>query len=229
MNEPESIIEKIGRVLNRAGTAIMMNLLFLACCLPIVTIGQAWCALLSAIRYEIRGEKWFEGFKKGFKTRFWRGTVSWCVMLLVDAYFIREMNYAWVNEYVAPMVASSFVFALCAMVTTSLLALNVYIPTPIGDWLHNAVNMVFKAPVQLLCAAVLFWLPVLMFMMIPEIFFLLAMVFIAVYYMLAALGITMVLKQPLIHYLLAARASGTLIAEEGRGASQGGAAAEDDE
>lgn len=219
------MIEKIGNVLNRAGTAIMMNLLFLVACLPIVTIGQAWCGLLSAIRYEVRGEKWFDGFKKGFKTRFWRGTISWCIMLVVDAHFILEMNHAWVNEYLSPMIASSFVFALTSMVTTSLLVLNVYIPTPIGDWVRNAVNMVFKAPLQLLGAALMFWLPVLLFMMFSEIFYLLVLVFIAVYYTVAALGITVVLKQPLVHYLLAARASGTLLAEEGRAAN----AVEDEE
>lgn len=219
MNEPVSIIEKIGTFFNRAGTAIMMNLLFLACCLPVVTIGQAWSGLLGAIRYEIRGEKWFEGFKKGFKTRFWRGTLSWCVMLAVNAYFILDMNHAWVNEYAMPMVAASLMFALSSMVTTSLIALNLYVPTDVGDWLHNAVNMVFKAPLQLLCAAVLFWLPVLLFMMLWEVFFLVLLVFIAVYYTLAALGITMVLKQPLIRYLLAARAEGTLIADESRGAA----------
>lgn len=230
MKEPVSLIEKIGNVLNRIGSAIMMNLLFLAACLPIVTIGQAWCGLLSAIRYEVRGEKWFDGFKKGFKTRFWRGTVSWCIMLVVDAYFIREMNFAWVNEYLATMIASSFMFALASMITTSLLALNVYIPTPIGEWVRNAVNMVFKAPLQLLGAALMFWLPVLLFMMFPNIFFLLLMVFIAAYYTVAALGITVVLKQPLVYYLLAARASGTLLAEEGRLANaQEEAPAEDPE
>lgn len=218
MNEPVSAIEKIGNVLNRVGTAIMMNLLFLAACLPIVTIGQAWCALLSAIRYEVRGDKWFDGFKKGYKTRFWRGTIAWCVMLAVDIYFVGQMNHAWVNEYLPHMIASSFVFALMSMITTSLLVLNVYIPTAVGDWVRNAVNMVFKAPLQLLGAALMFWLPVLLFMMYPDIFYLLAMVFIAAYYTVAALGITVVLKQPLVHYLLEARASGTLLAEEGKGA-----------
>lgn len=219
MKEPVSLIEKIGNVLNRIGAAIMMNLLFLVSCLPIVTIGQAWCGLLSAIRYEIRGEKWLDGFKKGFKTRFWRGTISWCIMLVIDVHFILEMNHAWVNEYLTPMIASGFVFAATAMVTTSLLVLNVYIPTSIGDWVHNAVNMVFKAPLQLLLAALMFWLPVLVAMMFPDIFFLLLMVLIAAYYTVAALGITVVLKQPLIYYLLDARANGTLLAEEGRHAA----------
>ena len=216
MNEPVSIIEKIGNVINRAGAAILMNLLFLVACLPVVTIGQAWCGLLSAIRYEIRGEKWFDGFKKGFKTRFWRGTISWCIMLVADAHFLLEMNHAWVNEYMPHMIASSIVFCLLSMMTTSLLVLNVYIPTDVGDWLHNAVNMVFKAPMQLLCAAVLFWLPVLLAMLVPNVFFLLVMVFIAAYYALAGVGITVVLKEPLVHYLLNARATGTLLAEEGK-------------
>ena len=50
MNEKPTILEKIGRVLSIAGNAVLMNLLFLLCCIPVVTIGQAWSGLLSAVR-----------------------------------------------------------------------------------------------------------------------------------------------------------------------------------
>lgn len=216
MKELNSLLEKLGKGINIAGNAILMNLMFLVCALPIVTVGQAWCGLLTAIRYNIRGDKWFDGFKRGFKTRCWRGILSWCVMLIPNVYMLLEVHYAYAMGYTVQLIASSFVFALSAMVTVALLMLNVYIPTKISIWIETAVNMVFKVPVELFGSAVLFWLPVLLCLLWFDIFYGALMILIAVYFCLAALGATMLLKNALMQYLLEARANGSLLAEEGK-------------
>ena len=226
MKQKETLMEKIGRIINMAGTAVLMNLLFLVSCLPIVTIGQAWCALTSAVRYNIRGDSWWEGYKAGFKTRFWRGTISWLIMLAAAAYLMLDLNHAVLmgfyqeggmnSAYIAPLVGASLMFAVVGMLTVSLLMLNVYIPTGIGDWIRNAVDMIFKYPLYLLGAAVLFWAPVVLCVLWFSIFYMVALIFIAVYFTLASLGCTMLLKEALVNYLLDARANGTLLAEEGK-------------
>ena len=216
MKEKKTLIEKLGTIISVAGNAILMNLLFLVSCIPVVTIGQAWCGLMSAIRYNIRGDKWFAGFKAGFKTRFWRGTLAWCVMLLVNVHMLLDLHYAYAEGYTVQLIASTLIFSLTAMVTSALLVLNVYIPTSIGNWINNAAAMVFKAPLYLLGAAALFWLPVLLVLLWFEIFYYGALIFLAIYYTLAALGTTMLLKNTLMDYLLTARADGTLLAEEGK-------------
>lgn len=225
MKQENPLLGKLGKLMNVAGNAILMNLLFLVSCLPIVTIGQAWCALLSAIRYNIRGEKWFEGYKFGFKTRFWRGTLSWCVMLLLNVHMLLDVHYAFAEGLTAQLVISSFMFALTAMVTTALLMLNVYIPTKVGTWINNVATMLFKAPLQLLGAAALAWLPVVLALLWFEMFYYIVLAFLAVYFTVAALGCTMLLKDTLIDYLVAARADGSLLAEEGKRATD----PEDDE
>lgn len=222
MNEKPTILEKIGRVLNIAGNAVMMNLLFLLCSIPVVTIGQAWCGLLSAVRYNIRGDKWQTGFWKGFKTRFWRGTISWCIMLAIDAYFLLDVVHcvsikmATPEASVVPLVSACLVFLLMAMVTFALPLLNVYIPTKIGEWLRNGVNMIFKVPLELALCAVGFWLPVLLLFLWPYGLYHLAMVFITVYFVLLATGGTMLMKNALIQYLLEARKEGTLLEDDGK-------------
>lgn len=225
MHEKETIIDKIGRLISIAGNAILMNLLFLAACIPVFTIGQAWSGLLSAVRYNIRGEKWFDGFKAGFKRRFLRGTVSWCVMLVVDVYFLLDVIYnhhfytqggETAGAYMVPMIAAFVMFGLVIMVTISLQLLNLYVPTGVGEWLRNAVNMVFKVPLELLVAAALFWAPVVMLFLWPGIFYYLIMIFVTAYFAMIAAGITMLMKNALIHYLVEARTAGTLLAEEGR-------------
>lgn len=215
MKKKETAMEKLNRVITMAGTAVLMNLLFLISCLPVITIGQAWCALLNALRYNIRGDSWFEGFKVGFKRRFWRGTISWCIMLLISSYFLLDLNHALGQAATVPAVAAGLMLAITAMLTASLLMLNVYIPTSMGDWIINSVNMVFKAPHWLLIAAALFWLPAVMAFLRPDIFLYALLVFLAVYYTVAALVGTMVMKSSLVDLLVSCRADGTLTAEEG--------------
>ena len=212
----ESIIDKIGKVVTVAGTAVLMNLLFLVACIPVVTIGQAWCGLISAVRFNVRGEKWFDGFKFGFKKRFLRGTVSWCIMLVVDVYFLLQVSAASQYGVDTPLIGACIVFAMMTMLTMALQMLNVYIPTDVGNWVRNATNMVFKAPLMLLLAALLFWLPIILLVIFPAIFVYSVMIYIAAYYALAALVATLVLKNTLLEYLVQARADGTLTAEEGK-------------
>lgn len=216
MHEKENFMDKLGRVVTVAGNAILMNLLFLIACIPVVTIGQAWCGLVSAVRFNIRGDKWLDGFKFGFKKRFLRGTVSWCIMLVVDVYFLLQVSAASMHGLDTPLIGACLVFALMIMVTMALQMLNVYIPTDIGNWVRNAANMVFKAPIMLLLAAAIFWLPAVLLVIFPHIFFYSIMIYIAAYYALAATLATLLLKNTLLEYLVQARADGTLTAEEGK-------------
>lgn len=216
------MLEKFGRFVTMAGNAILMNLLFLAACIPVVTIGQAWCGLMGAIRYNIRGEKWIVGFKTGYKTRFWRGTLVWTVGLLAALFFMWDMNAAIVTGDTVTLIASSLMFVFVIMLLHAALALNVYIYTNVSIWLKNAVDLLFKIPLQLLLGAALFWFPVVGVLVLmpddPVVIYVvleLSLVLVCVYYTLAALATTMALKGGLLDTLLSCRAEGLIIAEEG--------------
>ena len=217
MHEKPTILDKIINVISKVGTAIMINLMFLISCLPIVTIGSAWCALLSALRYQIRGDSWWDGFKFGFKTRFWRVTIGWCALLAVDVWLLLDvLQYTQAQVSLMYPIASCIMFALMTMLTSAFMILNVYIPTDVSNWIKNATSFVFKAPLQLLLAAGLFWAPVLLCMYRFDYFFYFAMIFVVAYYTIAALATTILLKNHLMVFLVDARAEGTLISEEGR-------------
>ncbi len=221
MQEKDNLINKIGMIISKIGTAVMINLLFIICCIPVVTIGQAWSAMMSALRYQIRGDNWWDGFKFGFKTRFWRGTAAWCIMLLVDGFILFNLMYYTSPEMaglvpMANIIATGIIFTVMAMLTSAIMILNIYIPTPVKIWISNASSMVFKVPLQLLACAVLFWLPAVMFTFFGELFAELIMVFVVAYFILAGLATTILLKDVLMQYLVDARTDGTLLAEEGR-------------
>ena len=217
MNEKPTILDKISRVISIAGNAVLMNLYFLVCSIVVPLMGQSFTALLTAVRYNIRGDKWQDGFKAGMKNRFWRGTIAWCIMATVDVYFMLDVVHCIISQAPpVPTVSACVVFLLMTMVTFALQILNVYVPTGIGDWVRNAVNMVFTVPLELAICALAFWMPVLMAFLWPFALWYTAMIFIVAYFVLMATATTMLLKNALIQYLVDARAEGTLIADDGK-------------
>lgn len=204
--EKKSFGEKIMSIINVVGNTILMNLVFLVACLPIVTIGPAWCGLYSAVRYEIRGDKWFTGFKVGFTTRFLRSMFAGIICSAACLYFGNNA-FAGISALVAGSggwisTGITCVFLLFAMMLyAALIPLNVYFKTDINTWIEYAWHMMAKAPLQLIGAAVLMWalVFVLIFNMLTA--FYLLMVFLAVYFTFAGLVATMLLKNALIDVL----------------------------
>lgn len=189
------------KILQVTSNAVMVNALFLLCCIPVVTIGQAWCGLYSAIRYAIRGDGWFAGFKAGFKTRFLRGTVAWTLCLIVIVEMVINM-LAVIGENMV-MVALNALFMLIAMmICGAMMPVNVYVPSSVSQWLKNSVNLVTYAPLQMAGVSVLMWLPValvilfLKFGLFDPFFFI--MVFLLIYFSFSTLIATILLKEPLI-------------------------------
>lgn len=216
LKEKETAMDKLSKAITIAGTAILMNLMFLIACIPIVTIGPAWSGLLTSVRYHIRGDGWFRGFQAGYKTRFFRSLISWCICLPLCWVFLTDLNYALQSGNWVDIVVCVLFFSMAAMLTMALQVLNVYIPTGIAQWLKNGVNF-FRHPLVLFCSAALFWAPALIALLWDALIFAqIIMIFIAVYFTLAAVGSTMMLKEGLLEFLQEARENGTLLAEEGR-------------
>ncbi len=215
MSNKENAMSKLGNLLNTVGSGILMNLLFLVSCLPVVTIGAAWSGLYCAVRFNIRGESWFAGFRYGFQTRFWRNTLLWCGGLAaIYGGLTQVLDYA---SYVAHepqnlaggivMLTLAGVLLLAALLfTTAALPVSLYIPTDVNRWLKNSWYLLFHAPVPVLAAAAITWLPAALVLFWPDIAFMLLIVFIAAYYALAATANTVLLKDGLVELLLRERA-----------------------
>lgn len=204
--EKKSFGEKIMHIINIVGNAILMNLAFLVACLPVVTIGPAWAGLYSAVRYEVRGDKWFTGFVSGFKTRFLRSMFAGIILSAVCLYFGNNA-FAGINALIAGLggwvsTGVTCVFLLFFMMLyAALIPLNVYFKTDLNTWIEYAWRMMGKAPLQLIGTAVLMWALafVLIFNMLTA--FYLLMVFVGVYFTFAGLVATMLLKNALIDVL----------------------------
>jgi len=201
---------KFWKFVNLAGNAIGLNLIFIVCCLPIVTIGPALCGLYSGVRYMIRQDGWWRGFWKGFTTHWLRSAIAGILAVAFQAYVLLEFNTA-LNFYFDTgslyyAILYGIMALLPAVVVASLWPLNIYIPYGTADWLRNTVSVVFKAPLQALLAAVMFLLPVVMVLYFTTITFYIVIVFIAVYFALAAFIATLFYKDTLVDLLLDYRA-----------------------
>lgn len=215
------------KFVNFAGTAVMLNLLFLLCCLPILlfflfskvsapwnwlvcmaatsTVGPALCGLFSGVRYMIRKDGAVRGFLEGLRTRWLRAMLGGVIITTITVYLILHVNLgvnAMVAGYGASYLITYGIFALIpAMLLSALMILNVYIPYDVADWLRNGVNLIVKAPHWVLLTVALFWLPVVGVLWVGPIAFYGAAIFVACWFTLSAFISTMFLKDALIDFL----------------------------
>ena len=190
-----------------AGNGIMVNLMFLICSIPLVTIGAAWCGLCSSLRFAIRGDRWAAGFKEGISTRFWRMTIAWTVLLLpiIDRIaailtIVADIEFGKRTlEEVMPMLIGSSVFLLfLIMLAAALILLNVYIPTSVTQWLKNGVTLIFRNPLGIAVMAVLMWLPLATVFLMGVNSTLLIIIYAALYFIFVVFVATMLMKDSLV-------------------------------
>ncbi len=197
---------KVMKYVNLAGTAVMLNLLFLLACVPVVTIGPALCGLYSGVRYMIRDDGPVRGFWEGFKTNFLRMTITGIVFTAIMVYFAIMINGAyntWIEHGVfRDIVVYSIPAIVPMLLLTALVALNIYVPYDVTDWLRNGVNLVFKAPLWVLLSAILLVAPVVCLLWATDIFILAIVIFVGFWFAITAFVSTLLLKDGLVDLLL---------------------------
>ena len=210
--EKENVLQKLMGFLNKAGTAVMMNLMFLVSCLPIVTIGAAWSGLYGAVRYSIRGDSWFAGFKYGYKCHFFRNLIGWIFGVLVGGYALSKVYVGVANIIANPAILSAGViiplvisglFALAALLVVAvMLPLGMYFPQlDANTWLVTTWEIIAHAPLQSLVVVALMWFPAALAFFNFFYFYAAGLIFLAVYFVLATFIATILLKKSLLRIL----------------------------
>ena len=85
--------------LSLAGDLIILNLLFLFCCIPVITIGAAGVACYSGVFRLVRNKETgmpFRAFFQDFSAVFKQATVGWLLMLLCLAVLATDVWFATV-------------------------------------------------------------------------------------------------------------------------------------
>ena len=141
-----------------------MNLMFLLCCIPVVTIGSAKVALYTALRASHRNEPWSAVFWKTFITSLKQPTVIWliCAVLMI----IFGLNgHNSINLGQRGMGIASYVcMGIVACVASLAPMFYSRFDCTVKEMAVNSIRMLVAFPLRILIGTALTWAPVACYM-----------------------------------------------------------------
>lgn len=166
------------QMLTRIGDMILLNVLFLICCVPVVTAGASIAAMhkmMQEIVYETDSST-IKGFFRAFKANFKQATILWiivlviilslaCDVLLIVTYFSGSESVKWMFGLLAVLAV------LVCCVVAYMIPLLVRYENSLREHLTNAaVLAIIKLP-RTIGLVVLNLLPVILFALSVSVFF----------------------------------------------------------
>lgn len=155
---------------------VRINLLWLLCCLPVFTIGASTTAMLTAL-YAFRAEEpcGSKVFFRAFRHSFGRATVLWLLILFFGA--MLALDYTIVAYMAFPgrmaVIALILFVALALVLVCGLIfPLLSQFPGTIRETVINAVLLSLAHLPKMLLVTAMNLLPVLLFLLLPQIFIL---------------------------------------------------------
>lgn len=164
----------MNEIMSKLWDLFILNLVFLLCSLPVVTVGAALTALHRVLLQIIREEdnhlvrEYFASFRREFR----QATLLWLPMLLIGVVLAADLLYI-LPGLEGAMRTLLFVATLFFEIFWLLLMIYVWplqarYANPIRQTVKNALLIgVWKFPQTILCAAIYLALPLLYFFSVP--------------------------------------------------------------
>jgi len=177
--------------LARVGDIILLNLLFLLCCLPVVTVGAAQAGLLTALK-RLRDKEddrpWLPAFFQGFAAGFWRITGLWCVFLvlavLLMGNLIGTMFYQQADPN-APVWMSVAALCVLCLFEVMIALFHSRFSCTVLQLIKNAWLLLLAYPLHSVLVLAVTWLPLAVFLLDAYLFMQLTPVLLLAYFSLA--------------------------------------------
>lgn len=152
-------------MLRGVSNTMFLNIIFLVCCLPVVTIGAAWTALFAGCRVMLEDGPCFKTYFRTFISSFKRATLAWLIQLpcllvmvvtalLVWKFRINGMPFGQVS-----MVVSVVAIVLVLAVITMTFLFYSRFECTLKQLLKNGVYMTIGYLVRAVIIALVCWLP----------------------------------------------------------------------
>ena len=137
------------RALGKIGDMICLNVMWLICCIPIITIGASTTALYTVMLRMVKNEEGyiFRGFLKAFKSNFKQSTLIWLILLLLGIVWTVDFRVAGFIPGMAGIILSAIFLALGFI----LLSVMIYI-FPLTARYENGIKATFKNALILIVA-----------------------------------------------------------------------------
>ena len=197
-----SIDSKFYQLLIRISEMILLNLLYLLCCLPVVTIGAAQSGMLNAARVQQNKEddsSVYRAFFRGFTSGFWKITLIWVVcfsFIAVLAYSILVTVYYDGLLGNAPVLMS--VLALLLMMVFQSMTITFHSRFDCSAWqiIRSSLFMLTMHPIRSVGVMVTIWAPVILMLFDMNVFLVLTPAFLVIYYTFAFQFAAAIMKPP---------------------------------
>lgn len=204
---------KFIQILSVLADTMILNILFLLCCVPVVTIGAATTALFSGCRAIVKEESCFRAFFRSFRSDFLRSTAVWLI------YLAGILAFAWITWFILANKIGSFlpalftaglalIFLMSAVNMTLLFYSNFGCTLP--QLLKDGFYMTLGHLLRSLLMGVAMWIPPLFFFLLPDTFMQLAIVWVLLYFSSIANLCVRIMKKP---FARIAEASGLVQSE----------------
>ncbi len=172
-----NIDSKFYQFLIKLSHIILLNLLYLLCCLPLFTIGAAQAGMMNAARIMQDPEddtSCFAAFFRGFTSGFGRITLIWCVLMAVIAgmlYLLFSVIYLNAIFQNGPVISAIVGLTAALLLQSMATAFHSRFDCSLWQILRSALFMILMHPVRALLMTVVLWAPVIVALLDLYLFF----------------------------------------------------------
>jgi len=148
---------------------IILNVVYLLCCIPIVTIGAAQAGLYAGMKTLLDkedGTPCLRSFFKGFKTGFGTITVVWCALTAIIAILVWGCLYVLGYEFAGfePQLWMVIVaLAICMIYQSNVTLFHASFGCTKKQLIRNVFFTTLAHPLRAIAVTILTWLPVAAF------------------------------------------------------------------
>lgn len=190
-------------LLEGVANTMLLNILFLICCIPVITIGAAQTALFSGCRALLKDEPCFRAFFRGLRSGFKRATLAWLILLPVLAVLGLTVHSVWIYMNAGVKFA---VFTLIVAIIGLTVALAVAAMTflfysrfecTVRQLLKNGLFVTLAYFIRAVLIGLINWAPVLAFFLLsPYTFMQMSIVFVVLWFGVAGNLSVWLMKKP---------------------------------
>ncbi len=174
MKPKNKLAASLGAFLRRLCDLMVLNILWMLCCIPVITIGPACSALSRASINLARDESSsiLKEFFLSFRRDFWKAVVLGLIGLLGIAVVVSDFLFAVSLEgamkvlfLIVAVAVSSFVASYLAYV----FSLHAFYVNSLSGHIKNALALASTSPMETLKIWVCFAVPVAVFFLLPTV------------------------------------------------------------
>lgn len=193
MNNFFSYDNKFMQMLMTVGDLIIVNILFLLCSIPIVTMGAAQAGLYTAARVITDKEddsSPAKAFFRGFRSGFLKITLIWCVFLVL----IVASLWAFFGAQGGTKIVAFIALCIVAIFETLVMMFHARFDCTPMQLLRNSALLLLAHPIRVLPATFLSWLTVFIMLYDPHTFLAMGVIILSLF-----ISLTFLVSYALVH------------------------------